>query len=71
MTSTFFISRGCAGINVHMFKSVLLHYADGIGLFAKSSIVLQLNLDLLEEYCTKWKFVANTKNNHYDFWGNG
>jgi len=34
-------------------------YADDIVMFSKSPTEMQKNLDILEEYCKRWKFKVN------------
>jgi len=47
------------GVNLGILKVFLLLYADDIVLFAESETGLQKGLDLLEQYCTKWKLCVN------------
>ena len=55
-----YIEHGAEGIDVHMFKMFLILYADDIVIFANNSVELQNNLDLLSEYCNKWKLSVNS-----------
>lgn len=54
-----FIASGLEGIDVDMFKIFLLLYADDIVIFANTSEQLQVSLDLMLEYCNKWKLTIN------------
>ena len=59
-----FINLGLEGIYVDMFKIFMLLYADDIVIFANTHEQLQNCLDLLLEYCSKWKltiYVSKTK----------
>ena len=59
-----FLRSGLEGIDINMFKVFMLLYADDIVIFANSAEDLQISLDLLAEYCTRWKLkinVAKTK----------
>ena len=42
-----------------MFKIFMLLYADDIVVFANTQEQLQNSLDLLLEYCNKWKLTIN------------
>ena len=44
-----------------MFKLFLLLYADDITIFAETSDGLQKGLDILKDYCTRWKLTVNTQ----------
>lgn len=55
-----YIHSGMHGIDVNMFKIFLILYADDIVLFANTENELQNSLDMLYEYCNKWKLVVNT-----------
>lgn len=54
-----FIRSGIEGVDVDMFKVFLLLYADDIVIFSNSAEELQKGLDLLSEYCAKWKLKIN------------
>ena len=54
-----FINLGLDGIDVDMFKIFVLLYADDIVIFANTQEQLQNSLDLLLEYCNKWKLTIN------------
>ena len=59
-----FIESGIQGLDINMFKIFMLLYADDIVLFANSPDELQEGLDLLFNYCKRWKLkinVAKTK----------
>ena len=49
-------------MDIYMFKLFLLLYADDITIFAETSDGLQKGLDILTDYCTRWKLTVNTKN---------
>ena len=57
--------KGAEGVDIGMLKLFLLLYADDIILFANDKENLQLNLQLslniLENYCKRWKLKVNTK----------
>ena len=55
-----FIAHGLKGVDIDMFKLFLILYADDIVIFAQDSSQLQKSLDVLCEYCSKWKLVVNT-----------
>ena len=54
-----YIKSGIGGIDVDMFKVFLILYADDIVLFADTKIELQNSLDLLYNYCNRWKLIVN------------
>ena len=54
-----FITSGLDGIDIDMFKIFMLLYADDIVVFADSVEDLQNNLNVLAEYCTRWKLKIN------------
>ncbi|MCG8048238.1 MAG: reverse transcriptase family protein [Candidatus Thiodiazotropha endolucinida] len=59
-----FLRSGLEGIDINMIQVFMLLYADDIVIFANSAEDLQLSLDLLAEYCIRWKLkinVAKTK----------
>ena len=43
-----------------MLKLFLLLYADDIIIFSESAEGLQTGLDILKDYCDKWKLIGNT-----------
>ena len=47
--------------NVGMLKLFLLLYADDIILFANDKELLQLSLNILQNYCKRWKLKVNTQ----------
>ena len=55
----FFYAKGAEGVDVTMLKLFLLLYADDITVFAESPEGLQNGLDILKEYCSKWKLRVN------------
>ena len=52
--------KGVEGIDIGMLKLFILLYADDIVLFGNSASELQNSIDILEEYCQKWKLTVNT-----------
>ena len=48
------------GIEISMLKMFLLLYADDIIIFSESAEGLQTGLDILKDYCDKWKLIVNT-----------
>ena len=54
-----FISSGLEGLDIDMCKMFLLLYADDIIIFANSAVELQEGLDLLSDYCKRWKLKIN------------
>ena len=57
----YFYLRGAEGVDIYMFKVFLLLYADDITIFAETSDGLQKGLDILKDYCTRWKLTVNTQ----------
>jgi len=55
-----FFNNGLNGIVVNIFKIFPLLYANDIVLFADSKAELQTSLNVLYNYCQKWKLVGNT-----------
>ena len=55
-----FLLNGYQGINMGMLKLCLLLYADDIVIFSETDMGLQHGLDLLQEYCLRWKLKVNT-----------
>ena len=55
-----FYLKGVGGIDIGFFKIFLLLYADDIIIFGKSQNELQAGLDLLDNYCDRWKLKVNT-----------
>ena len=52
--------KGSEGIDLGMLRIFLLLYADDIIIFASSAVELQNNLNILSEYCERYKLVFNT-----------
>jgi hypothetical protein len=50
-----------AGLEFYHFRLLLLLYADGVALFSESRSGLQEGLDLLHDYCTRWKLTVNVE----------
>ena len=53
-------NNGANGIDIGTVKLLLLLYADDIVLFGKTPEELQKSLNILEEYCDRWKLTVNT-----------
>ena len=53
------IQKGAGGFDIGMLKLYLLLYADDIVIFSNTSEGLQNGLDILSEYCSKWKLTVN------------
>ena len=58
-----YILKGAEGVDIGMLKLFLLLYADDINLFANDKENLQLSLNILENYCKRWKLKVNTQKN--------
>ena len=54
-----FIQSGLEGLDIDTFKLFLLLYADDIVIFANNSEQLQGSLNLLSDYCSRWKLTVN------------
>ena len=54
-----FIREGFKGISIGMFKLFLLLYADDIVVMAESISDLQNAMNILKDYCDKWKLTVN------------
>lgn len=54
-----FIQKGVEGVDIGMLKLFLLLYADDIVIFSNTMEGLQKGLDVLEDYCRKWKLTVN------------
>ena len=52
--------KGSNGIDIAMVKLFLFLYADDIVLFADSADELQSLLEILQNYCQRWKLTVNT-----------
>ena len=55
-----FVIKGLDGFDIGMLKLYLLLYADDIVIFSETSDGLQNGLNILSDYCEKWKLVVNT-----------
>ncbi len=53
-------NKGLDGIDIGMIKLFLLLYADDIIIFSESAEGLQNGLNILFDYCQKWKLIVNT-----------
>ena len=56
-----YILKGAERKDIGMLKLFLLLYADDIILFANDKEKVQLSLNILENYCKRWKLKVNTK----------
>ena len=56
-----YILKGAKGIDIGMLKLFLRLYADNIILFANNKENLQLSINILENYCIRWKLKVNTQ----------
>ena len=54
-----FIMSGIEGLDVNLFKVLMLLYADDIVIFSNTAEELQSSLDLLSDYCKRWKLKVN------------
>ena len=54
-----FITKGADGVDLGFIKLFLLLYADDIVIFSESAVGLQHGLDLLQEYCQRWRLTVN------------
>ena len=52
-----FYLHGINGIEIDTIKVFLLLYADDITIFAETAEGLQEGLNLLSNYCTRWKLI--------------
>lgn len=52
--------NGVNGIDIGMVKILLLLYADEIVLFGNTAKELQKSLNILVEYCNRWRLMVNT-----------
>ena len=55
-----FYLHGVEGINIYQIKLFLLLYADDITLFFETADGLQSGLNVLYNYCQKWRLSVNT-----------
>ena len=53
------VSNNFKGIEIGMLKMFLLLYADDIIIFSDTEYGLQRGLDILKDYCNKWKLIVN------------
>lgn len=54
--------KGAEGMDIAMFKLFLLLYADDITIFSETPQGLKKVLNILKDYCMKWKLSVNTDN---------
>lgn len=55
------IQKDVDGIDIGMLKLYLLLYADDIVIFSSTEEDLQKGLDVLSDYCERWKLTVNTE----------
>ena len=55
-----FYLHNAGGVDIHTLKLFLLLYADDITLFSETAEGLQEGLNLLSNYCDRWKLTVNT-----------
>ena len=53
-----FVTKGVDGLDIGMLKLYLLQYADDIVIFSNTSDGLQRGLNVLSDYCNKWKLTV-------------
>ena len=63
--------KGVEGIELGFLNLAIMLYADDIILFAESAEALQKSLNILEDYCNKWKLTVNTEKTKIMIFGNG
>jgi hypothetical protein len=56
-----FMLNGFEGIDIGLLKLFLLLYADDIVIFSETESGLQKGLDILYEYCLRWKLTVNVE----------
>lgn len=54
-----FVMSGIEGMDIGMLNMFLLLYADDMTIIAKSETDLQQGLDLLYNYCKRWRLIVN------------
>ena len=55
------IEKGVEGLDLNFNKLFLLMYADDIMIFSETEVGLQNGLDVLFNYCNKWKLTVNAQ----------
>ena len=55
------LSRGNTGVTIDDVKLLLLFYADDAVIFAESIEELQNDINILHDYCNRWKLMLNTE----------
>lgn len=53
------VNRGVRGLSIDTLKLFVLFYADDAVIFSDSRTGLQEGLDVLSDYCNRWKLVVN------------
>ena len=59
MLFSLFLNEGYEGLDINILKTFMLLYADDIVIFSKSAEELQEGLNLLLNYCNRWKLKVN------------
>lgn len=57
----YLLTNNYDGISLDTLKLFIMLYADDIVLFSESETGLQKGLDLLKQYCDRWKLTVNTQ----------
>jgi hypothetical protein len=63
--------NGFEGVDINNFKMFLLLYADDIVLLSKTPVDLQNGLNILENYCQRWKLKVNIEKTKIMVFGKG
>jgi hypothetical protein len=63
--------NGFEGVDINNFKMFLLLYADDIVLLSKTPVDLQNGLNVLENYCQRWKLKVNIEKTKIMVFGKG
>ena len=66
-----FIQNGLEGLDIDTFKLFMLLYADDIVIFANSAEQLQESLNMLSDYCRRWKLTVNVSKTKVMVFGKG
>ena len=66
-----FSNSGVEGLDLDLIKIFMLLYADDIVIFSNTADELQLGLDILAEYCARWKLKVNVSKTKILIFRNG
>ena len=58
-----FYLHGIEGVNIYRIKLFLLLYAGDITIFSETAVGLQSGLNVLYNYCQRWRHYVNTAKN--------